>query len=192
MKEFARRLGSFFLDILQTFVLALSMFVISYLFLFQPHQVRGSSMFQNFANDDFLLTDKISYHFRQPQRGEVVIFKAPPSEPCAEEECEYIKRIIGLPKETIEVHDGAYFINKQRLNETYLLEQVKTAEGAFLLEDRPITLGENEYFVSGDNRSYSHDSRAFGPIKKDAFIGKAWFRYWPVNKVGVIPKAKFD
>ncbi len=192
MKTFARRLGSFFLDILQTFVLALSLFVISYLFLFQPHQVRGSSMAQNFTDNDFILTDKISYRFRQPQRGEVIIFKAPPSEPCAQEECEYIKRVIALPGETVQVQNGSYFVDQQKLNETYIPEAIKTDGGTFLLTDRPYTLRENEYFVSGDNRPYSHDSRAFGPIKRNSIIGRAWLRYWPVEKIGIIPEEKFN
>lgn len=191
MKEFVGKLGSFFLDILQTFVLALSIFVISYLFLFQPHQVRGSSMYPNFENDDFLLTDKISYHFRDPKRGEVIVFKAPPSEPCAEEECEYIKRIIALPGDRLQIQDDSYFVNGQKLLESYLSQTVKTGQGSFLSMGKTIVLDEDEYFVSGDNRPYSHDSRAFGLIKKNALIGRAWVRYWPPQKFGFLPQAQF-
>ena len=191
MKEFVGKLGSFLLDTLQTIVLALSIFVISYLFLFQPHQVRGSSMYPNFENDDFLLTDKISYHFRDPKRGEVIVFKAPPSEPCAEEECEYIKRIIALPGDRLQIQDDSYFINGQKLLESYLSQTVKTEPGSFLSMGKTIVLDEDEYFVSGDNRPYSHDSRAFGLIKKNALIGRAWVRYWPPPKFGLLPQAQF-
>jgi len=149
-------------------------------------------MHQNFENDDFLLTDKISYRFGEPKRGDVVIFRAPPSEPCSEEECEYIKRIIALPGEKLEVKDGAYFINDQRLTENYLPKEIITSPGTFMTSGKSIILGEYEYFVSGDNRPYSHDSRSFGTIKKTAIVGKAWLRYWPPSKIGLIPKAGFD
>lgn len=192
MREFGRRLGSFFLDILQTIVLALSIFVVSYLFLVQPHQVRGSSMYPNFEDNDFLLTDKISYRFGEPQRGEVVIFKAPPSEPCSAEECEYIKRIIGLPQETIKVQDGDIFINDQKLIEDYLPKGLRTTPGNFLSEGKEVTLSKGEYLAFGDNRPSSRDAREFGPIKREAIIGHAWFRYWPPPKVGLVPKTRFN
>lgn len=187
MKEFTRKLSSFFLDIIQTVVMALAIFVIAYLFLVQPHQVRGSSMVPNFEDNQFLLTDKISYRLREPQRGDVIIFKAPPSEPCAQEECEYIKRIVGLPTERVKVQEGSIFINDQKLAEKYLPENLRIQPGNFLSEGKTVTLKENEYLVFGDNRSYSRDSREFGPIKRSAIIGRAWFRYWPVSKIGVIP-----
>ncbi|MFZ5366424.1 MAG: signal peptidase I [Patescibacteria group bacterium] len=191
MKELVRKLGSFFLDIIQTVVLALSIFVISYLFLFQPHQVRGNSMYQNFHDQEFLLTDKVSYRFGKPQRGDVVIFKAPPSEPCAETECEYIKRVIGLPGEKVRISEGSIFINDQKLNEDYLPSALKTQPGSFFRDGKTITLSQDEYFVAGDNRLHSRDGREFGPIKREAIIGKAWFRYWPISRLGLIPKAKF-
>lgn len=184
------KIGSFFLDILQTIVLALSLFVISYLFLFQPHQVRGSSMAQNFTNDDFLLTDKISYRFQSPGRGDVIVFRAPPSEPCSEEECEYIKRIVGLPGDTIEIKDEAYYVNGKKLLEPYLKPGTETRPGLYLTEGKVLKLDEGEYFASGDNRTQSHDSRSFGPIKREAIIGKAWLRYWPTSKFGFVASAK--
>lgn len=191
MKEFIKKLGSFFLDIIQVVVLALSIFVISYLFLFQPHQVRGNSMYPNFHDQEFLLTDKTSYRFGQPQRGDVVIFKAPPSEPCAETECEYIKRVIALPGEKVRITEGAIFINDQKLNEDYLPSDIKTFQGSFFLEGKTISLSEGEYFVAGDNRLHSRDGREFGPIKRGAIIGKAWFRYWPVSRLGIIPRGNY-
>ena len=185
-----QKLGSFLLDILQTVVLALSIFVISYLFVLQPHQVRGSSMYPNFENDEYLLTDKISYRLRTPERGEVIVFKAPPSEPCAQEECEYIKRIIALPGETINISENRYYVNSVQLKENYLPLGTSTEPGAILSPGRTIKLEDDEYFVSGDNRTYSRDSRAFGPIKQNSFVGKAWLRYWPMSKLGLIPKTE--
>lgn len=191
MKKLVRQLGSFFLDIIQTVVLALSIFVIIYLFLLQPHQVKGNSMFPNFENNEFLLTDKISYRFGEPQRGDVVIFKAPPSEPCSQEECEYIKRIIALPNEKVRVEENYVFINDQRLNETFLPEEVRTRSGNYLSEGKTITLEGDQYLLLGDNRPYSRDGREFGPVEKEAIIGKAWLRYWPPQEAGLLPEAVF-
>ena len=179
MKEFIKKLGSFFLDIIQVIVLALSIFVISYLFLFQPHQVRGNSMYANFYDQEFLLTDKISYRFGEPQRGDVVIFKAPPSEPCAETECEYIKRIIGLPGEMIKIQDGKIVIYKN--SESKILNEIKYLAGIETGGDLTVTLKENEYFVLGDNRPFSYDSRRFGPVSKEKIIGRVVLRAWPLN-----------
>lgn len=192
MKEFVKKLGSFFLDIIQTVVLALSIFVISYLFLFQPHQVRGSSMLPNFVDQEFLLTDKISYRFSDPQRGDVVIFKAPPSEPCAETECEYIKRIIALPGEKARVSQGSIFVNDQKLNEDYLPPDFTTMPEGFLTEGKTIVLAEGEYLMFGDNRAHSRDGREFGPIKRSAIVGKAWLRYWPITKIGILKRSSFS
>ena len=192
MRGLGRKLSSFFLDIIQTIVLALSIFVIIYLFFLQPHQVRGNSMYPNFKNDEFLLTDKISYRFHPPKRGDVIIVKAPPSEPCAEEECEYIKRIVGLPGETVMVKEGSLFIDDKQLSEDYLSAEIKTRSGSFLMEGIPYILGEDEYLIFGDNRFYSRDGREFGPVKREAIIGRAWLRYWPVSVVGFIPKAEFS
>lgn len=191
MKEVFRKLGAFFLDIIQTIVLALSIFVIIYLFLLQPHQVRGNSMVPNFHDGEFLLTDKISYRFGEPNRGDVVVFRAPSSEPCAEQECEYIKRILGLPQEKIKIEGGYIYVNGQKINETYLPEEVRTRSGSYFGEGESVILKEGEYLVAGDNRSYSRDSREFGPIKKEAFVGRAWLRYWPANKLGLLPEVKY-
>lgn len=186
MDSFWRRLGSFFLDTIQTIVLALAIFTISYLFLFQPHQVKGTSMYPNFDNNEFLLTDKITYHFRDPKRGEVVIFRAPPSEPCAAEECEYIKRVVGLPNETITIEDGVVAINNQPLAENYLPPRLKTEGGVFLSVGKSLVLQSNQYLLLGDNRPLSRDGRMFGPIYRQAIIGRALLRYWPISKTGFI------
>jgi len=180
------KLKRIFIDLLQTVVLAGSIFVVSYLFLFQPHQVKGTSMDPNFHNEEFLLTDKLSYRFNEPKRGEVVIFKAPSTEPCAEDECEYIKRIIGLPGENVKVAGGSIYINNEKLAEPYLDANLKTNSGSYFTEGKTILIPEGYYFVSGDNRLHSRDSREFGPIKKEAIVGKALLVYWPINDIGLI------
>jgi len=184
--NFFRKVGSFFLDIIEIAVIALAMFVLMYLFLFQPHQVRGNSMYPNFHDGEYLLTDKISYRLNQPKRGEVIIFKAPKNE-----EYEYIKRIIGLPGDTVKIKEGKVYINDNLLKEPYLPEDYQTFAGSFGQEGEDISLPANQYFVLGDNRNHSSDSRDWGTVPKENIIGKAWFRYWPPSQMGLIPKVEY-
>lgn len=186
MNELGKKISLFLLDIIQTVVLALSLFVVCYLFLFQPHVVKGSSMYPNLHDSDFLLTDKISYRFNMPKRGDVIVFKAPPSEPCSESDCEYIKRIIGLPGEHIRLINNTIFINNVPLAEPYLPTGLITKEGSYLREGETVTIPEEQYLPLGDNRPYSRDGREFGPISRNAIIGRAWVRYWPINRAGII------
>jgi len=182
-----KRIFNFFLDSVQALVLALSVFVLLYLFIAQPNQVHGHSMEANFHDKEFLLTEKISYHLHDPRRGEVVIFKAPPSEPCAEDECEYIKRVVGLPGETVRVFNSKVWINGKPLQEQYLTPEYSSVNpGSYLREGRPIILPQGEYLLMGDNRPHSRDGRFFGPTPKESIVGRAIFRYWPVNRLGLI------
>lgn len=184
--EIIKRIASFFFDIIETIVLALAIFVVIYLFLFQPHQVKGASMEPNFYDGEYILTDKASYRFRPPKRGEVVIFKAPRNP-----ELDYIKRIIGLPQEKIKIENGKVFINGQELKEEYLPKNVVVSGGLFLPKGKEVKIPENTYFVLGDNRSHSSDSREWGPIQKNEIIGRAFLRYWPLNRFGLLPKVKY-
>jgi signal peptidase I len=187
MVGFFKKLGQFVLDTIQAIVLALSIFIIVYLFLFQPHQVKGSSMYPNFHNGEFLLTNKITYHLGVPQRGDVIVFKAPESEPCAEIECEYIKRIIAIPGDRVKVIGGHIYINGQLLDESsYLPSDYYTTSGSFLVEGVEKVIPEGYYLPLGDNRPYSRDGREFGPIPRQSIVGKAWVRYWPLNKLGIV------
>lgn len=185
--NFFKKVAQFFLDTIQAIVLALSIFIIVYLFLFQPHQVKGGSMYPSFHNGEFLLTNKISYRFDLPQRGDVIVFKAPESEPCAEIECEYIKRIIALPGERVKVENGQIFIDERPLDESdYLSREVITSAGSFLGEGTERVIPEGYYLPLGDNRAYSRDGREFGPIPRESIVGKAWLRYWPLPKTGLV------
>ncbi len=181
-----------FLEVIQNITLALSIFVIIYLFFFRPHQVNGMSMYPNFHNRDYILSEKISYRFREPKRGDVVIFKAPPSESCAAIECEYIKRIVALPGERVEIREGAIYIDGQKLEEPYLPAATKTRSGTFLKENEPYQIPEGYYLLLGDNRDGSRDSRDFGPIKKEAIVGRAWLRYWPPEQIGFTPEPVYN
>lgn len=179
-----RRLWLWFLDFVETIVIALAIFVVVYRFLFQPHQVKGNSMYDNFHDGEYLLTDKVSYRFRQPEQDDVIVFKAPQNE-----DFDYIKRIIALPGETIMIETGRVFINGQPLDESgYLDQRINTVAGAFLKEGIPYTIPQGEYFVMGDNRHNSSDSREWGPVPAVNIVGRAWLRYWPVNQLGIVDK----
>lgn len=184
-------IGGFILDFIQSIVLALAVFVLLYLFVAQPNEVKGSSMVPNFTDKEFLLTEKLSYQFGKPQRGDVVIFKAPASEPCAAEECEYIKRIIGISGDKVMVKGGQVYLNGQLLNQSFLPNGVITDSGQYMQEGIEKTVPEGQYLCFGDNRQHSRDGREFGPINKELIVGKAFFKYWPVSAVGLVPAIKF-
>ncbi|MDD4785012.1 MAG: signal peptidase I [Candidatus Shapirobacteria bacterium] len=184
-------IGSFILDFIQSIVLALAVFVLLYLFVAQPNEVKGSSMVPNFVDKEFLLTEKLSYQFGDPQRGDVIVFKAPASEPCAAEECEYIKRVIGIPGDRIMVKEGQVYLNGELLEQTFLPDGVLTDPGQFSQEGVEQIIPEDQYLCLGDNRKHSRDGREFGPIKKNLIVGKAFFKYWPVSAVGLIPAVRF-
>ncbi len=181
------RIGAFLLDIFQVVIFAGAIFLVLYLLVMQPHKIKGSSMENNFHDGEYLLTDKISYRFREPNRGEVIIFKAPGANGD-----DFIKRIIGLPGEKVSIHEGKVYINGLVLNEIYIPQTTPTNAGVFLSEDKELEVPAGEYFVLGDNRNHSADSRTFGFIQKSSIIGKAWFLYWPLSNLGLIPAPKYQ
>jgi signal peptidase I len=192
MEGAVKRIGSFFVDTIETVVIALSIFLVVYLFLMQPHQVDGISMFPNFHDKDYILTDKVSYRFGDPKRGDVVVFHAPPRADCPKDTaCDFIKRVIALPGDSIRIQSGAYYVNDAKLPESYIASDVFTRGARFLGENVTYTLKENEYFVTGDNRPHSSDSREWGPISKQEIVGRGFLRYWPLNRLGFLPKATY-
>ncbi len=156
-------------EIVQTILISLAIFLFVYNFLVQPHRVKGDSMYPNFHDGELLLTEKISYRLYKPDRGDVIVFKAPGAQ-----NVDYIKRIIAIPGDTVKINDGSVSVNTQKLKELY-----ETQETSGNLE---ITLGKNQYFVLGDNRGASSDSRSFGSINGDSIRGRAWLVYWPLWK----------
>jgi signal peptidase I len=175
-----KKLLSFAWEIAKIVIIALIIVVPIRYFLFQPFFVRGQSMEPNFEDGDYLIIDEISYRFRDPQRGEVVVFKYPndPSQ-------RYIKRIIGLPGETIEIEGGQLIISKD--TEEALDESSYLSSSVFTQGEVQFSLGEDEYFVLGDNRESSSDSRRWGPLPKENIVGKVFFRAWPF-----VALAKFE
>jgi len=180
-----RSIGAFFLDIIETVVIALSIFLVVYLFLLQPHQVNGQSMVPNFQDGEYVLTDKISYKIGTPGRGDVIVFHAPEAANCPKGTgCDFIKRVLGLPGDKVEVKDNAIWVNDRKLDEPYIPENFDVLPGLFLKNNKFVVLGADEYFVSGDNRPYSSDSRSWGPIRSSNIVGRAFFRYWPPKAAG--------
>ncbi len=146
----------------------------------QRTKVSGASMEPGLSDGDNLIVDKITYRFHDPERFDIIVF---PFE--YEENTYYIKRIIGLPGETVRIDEiGDIYINGEMLDESYGREVIQNAGVA----KEEITLGQDEYFVLGDNRNYSKDSRAedVGVIHRERIIGKAWFRIYPIDKLGII------
>jgi len=191
MSGFVGHIGEFFLDIVETVVIALSIFLVIYLLLMQPHQVNGSSMVPTFITGEYVLTDKVSYRFGDPQRGDIIVFHAPEAAQCPKGTgCDFIKRVIALPGETVAVANGGITVNGKPLKEEYLPPSFETKPGK-ATEKGSITLGATQYFAVGDNRSFSSDSRAWGPITRDAIVGKAFFRYLPLNKAGMVKHATY-
>ncbi len=165
-----------FLEILE--IVAISVFAVFIIrtFLFQPLLVSGASMEPIFSNGNYILVDEISYRFREPQRGEVIVFEPPVGGSY------FIKRIIRLPNEKVKIQDGEITIfdakgNKTLLKESYLPANIKT------FGDLEVVLKPDQYFVLGDNRNYSFDSRAWGFLAKDKIIGLVKLRIWPITSV---------
>jgi len=182
MEEQKSSIWSVIVDIIETIVVAAAIFVVVYLFLLQPHQVKGSSMEPNFYDNEYILTDKISYRFSKPVRGDVIIFKAP-----TDPDIDYIKRIIALPGEKIEIRNGNIVIfNSENPKGFTLSEPYEIMEpivgGSKLKEGQIVEVPTDSYIVFGDNRTHSYDSREWGSLKKDQIIGKAWLRYWPISQ----------
>ena len=127
-----------------------------------------------------------------PKRGDVIVFHAPASAKCVEGTgCDFIKRILGLPGETIEVRNGSIFINGELLPEEYLPADFKTSPGAYTANG-PVTLGVDQYLAVGDNRDHSSDSRTWGPVSKSEIVGKAFFRYWPADSINSISGVNYS
>lgn len=169
-------------ETLETIVPAILIALLINLFLAQATRVYGQSMEPNLHTDQRLIVEKLSYNrfFRQylgfdgPQRGHVVVIKL-------EEQNEelLIKRVIGLPGDIVEIHDGQVFVNNQPLNEPYLSSVTSGFYG-------PVTIPPLHVFVLGDNRSFSNDSRNFGTIPLKNVVGRAWFSYWPAEQIGLV------
>ncbi len=185
--DFIKRAVAAIFDFLQSIVVVMAILVMIYLFVMSPQEIKGASMEPSFFNGEFILTNKIVYKVFEPQRGDVVIFKAP-----SDKEIDYIKRIIGLPGDTVLLRDGKIYVNGTAIAEPYLRPGTESSGELFLQDGQQATVPEGKYFVMGDNRPHSSDSREFGFIAKEDFIGKAILRYWPFTKFGVVLRPAYQ
>ncbi len=174
-------LGSHVIDFIQTLVVFGAVFALIYLFVAQFHKVSGNSMFPTYHNGDYLITEKVSYRLGEPKKGDVIVLKNP-----RDESQDFIKRIIALPGDTIKIGNKTVVVNGRVLNESYLPSGTPTHAGAFLTEDQTVNAGPDQYFVLGDNRNHSSDSREWGSVTKKEIVGKAFFRYWPPQSMGLL------
>lgn len=177
-----KKIYLFFVDTLQSVLIAAAIFLVIYVFLFRPFQVNGQSMYPNFQDGEYVLTNLITLRFHTPVRGDVIVFQAPP-----DPEKDFIKRVIGEPGDTIMIHEGDVYVNGKKLDQgKFLASNVKSYNGSFLHEDETITVPQGQYFVMGDNRAFSSDSREWGFVKKDEIIGSSMLIYWPPNEAKLI------
>ena len=172
--------GQFILSFLETVVVALVISIVLYIFIMTPHEVIGNSMHPTYKNGEYLMANKVTYRVKEPQRGDVIIFKYSDTQ-------DFIKRIIGLPGDTVMLKDGQMYINGTILDESnYLSDSIYSNGGDFLKEGQSVTIPDDEYFVCGDNRPHSSDSRTFGSIKETDIKGKAWIVYFPFSEFRIV------
>jgi signal peptidase I len=168
---------SFLFEVIQIILISSAIIIPIRYFLIQPFYVKGASMEPNFYDHEYLIIDELTYRFREPYRGEIVVFKYPrdPSQ-------YFIKRVIGLPGETVQITGGNVMIYNTEHPNGFILEEVYL-EGEQTIGKVRVTLGAQEYYLLGDNRDSSLDSRSFGAVDVDAIIGRVWVRGLPISRI---------
>lgn len=175
------------MEILEVALVAIGAVILIRTFLIQPFLVSGASMEPNFSNGDYLLIDELTYRFRPPERGEVAVFRYP-----NDKLTYFVKRIVGLPGERVAIKDGKVVVygaeneNSLTLKESYLPPGVQTGGAA------EFRLGSDQYFVMGDNRSYSFDSRSWGALSSREIVGVVRLRLWPISGLRVFAAPQYQ
>jgi signal peptidase I len=173
------------LEIVETLALTLIIFVVIQNFIAQPYKVQQSSMERTLMQEQYVLVDKLTPHFDTYKRGDIVVF-TPPEDWVGADRTPFIKRVIGVGGDTVEIHDGGVYINDERLDEPYIYMEsdgaVQTTDAA---QERWV-IPDGDLFLMGDHRQDSADSRVFGPVPVNQVIGRAWLRYWPFDSFGVL------
>lgn len=172
------RSGNAAREVVETLVLTLLIFL-GVRVLVQNYKVEGYSMQPTLEDGQYLLINKIGLHFRQPERGDVIVFKYP-----VDPTKSFVKRVIGLPGDTVEVRDREVYVNDQKLIEPYIKEAPNSGIPRTIVPP-------GDYFVMGDNRNNSSDSRMWGPLPEDDVIGEAWLTYWPPKEWGAVPQFRY-
>ncbi|HEY5220967.1 MAG TPA: signal peptidase I [Candidatus Paceibacterota bacterium] len=182
-----RKFFASLLEVLEIAIIAVAAVFIVRTFLVQPFLVSGTSMVPTFSNGDYVLTDELTFRIRPPERGEVVVFHD-----VSDPSTYLIKRVIGLPGETVIIKNNTVTIeNKQNpngfvLNETYL------PPGTITAGDETVTLSSSSYFMMGDNRAVSYDSRSWGPLPASDIVGLVRFRLWPLNAIKIFSAPQYQ
>ena len=192
MDNFEENLKSNLLEFVQSIVIAIAICVFIYIFIATPNQIQGQSMDPTFKNAEIVLTSKIHQWLGGTpfgrsvgldyKRGDIVVFQKPGLD-------DFIKRVIGIPGDSVNIKEGHVYINGNKIIEPYLDSGIVTKGGTFIVDNgQPVTLGQDEYFLMGDNRGNSRDSRyaEVGFIKREWLKGKVLLRYWPLNKIWVV------
>ena len=174
------------LEIVETLVLTLVIFVVIQNFVAQPYKVQQESMEHTLLQEQYVLVDKLTPRFDEYKRGDIVVF-TPPSDWAGDSGTPFIKRVIGVGGDTVEIHDGLVFIDGVQLDEPYIFTEDDGTPQPTTASRERWAIPEGEVFLMGDHRGDSADSRAFGPVEVSQVIGRAWLRYWPFDVFGVLP-----
>lgn len=194
-----RALGCAF-EIVETLVLTLLIYLVIHNFVAQPFEVQQSSMVPTIVDGEYILIDKLTVRFDGYHYGDVVVFTPPSGSGLATDGIPFIKRVIGMPGDTVSLENGRVFVtrpgaNPVRIEEPYVRQDADGATSPTTCErpDCPLTwiVGDDEYFVMGDNRPSSQDSRVFGPVEQDLILGRAWLRYFPLERIGIIERPSY-
>lgn len=183
-----KKFFAYVFELVKVVVISLAIIIPIRYYLIQPFYVKGASMEPNFYDQEYLIIDEISYRFHAPARGDIVVFRYPRNP-----EEFFIKRVIGLPGERVQVKDGFVYIYNQEhkdgieLPEKYLSADLRT----YALNEEITTLGQSEYYVLGDNRNSSKDSRSFGAVDKKFITGRVLLRGWPFNRIDVFSAPEY-
>ena len=177
------------LEIAETLALTLIIFFVIQTFVAQPYKVQQRSMQHTLEPEEYVLVDKLTPRFDTYKRGDIVVF-TPPPDWVQEDGTPFIKRVIGLPGETVDIHGGHVYIDGTQINEPYLYTeppdpspQPTTVQG----DQHTWVVPQGDVFLMGDHRQNSEDSRTFGTVAESQVIGRAWLRYWPLDTFGILP-----
>ena len=177
------------LEIAETLALTLIIFFVIQTFVAQPYKVQQKSMQHTLEPEQYVLVDKLTPRFDTYKRGDIVVF-TPPEDWVQEDNTPFIKRVIGLGGDTVDIRDGNVYINDIQIDEQYLYAeppsappQPTTVQG----DQHSWVIADGDLFLMGDHRSNSEDSRTFGPVGVSQVIGRAWLRYWPLDTFGILP-----
>ncbi len=173
-------------ELVETVVLTVIIFLVIQTLVAQPYKVEQHSMENTLLPDQYVLVDKLTPRFNDYGRGDVIVFE-PPSD-YRGDGTPFIKRVIGLPGDMIEIHDGAVYVNDVRLEEPYVRRDEPTTAGG---SASSWVIGAGDLFVLGDNRENSSDSRVFGAVRRDSVVGRAWLRYWPLDTFGILAQPSY-